>query len=71
MIKTRSMRKPARLTDLEPSRRAGAFAIEPGRYRLSPAGVPRPCYLFKLKLTANVRRAIARVPWPADGLVSA
>ena len=28
------------------------------------AGVPRPCYLFKLKLTANVRRAIARVPWP-------
>jgi hypothetical protein len=27
-------------------------------------GVPRPHYLFKLKLTANVRRAIARVPWP-------
>lgn len=28
------------------------------------ADVPRPCYLFKLKMTANVRRAIARVPWP-------
>ena len=27
-------------------------------------GVERPRYLFKLKLTANVRRAIARVPWP-------
>jgi len=27
-------------------------------------GVARPCYLFKLKLTANVRRAIAKVPWP-------
>jgi hypothetical protein len=26
--------------------------------------VPRPKYLFKLKLTSNVRRAIARVPWP-------
>ena len=26
--------------------------------------VMRPRYLFKLKLTANVRRAIARVPWP-------
>lgn len=26
--------------------------------------VPRPKYLFKLKLTRNVRRAIARVPWP-------
>jgi hypothetical protein len=28
------------------------------------AGEPRPKYLFKLKLTSNVRRAIARVPWP-------
>jgi hypothetical protein len=28
------------------------------------AGEPRPKYLFKLKLTPNVRRAIARVPWP-------
>lgn len=28
------------------------------------AGEPRPKYLFKLKLTTNVRRAIARVPWP-------
>ena len=28
------------------------------------SGVPRPRYLFKLKLTANVRRAIAKVPWP-------
>jgi hypothetical protein len=28
------------------------------------AGAPRPCYLFKLKLTANVRRAIAKVPRP-------
>ena len=27
-------------------------------------GEPRPKYLFKLKLTSNVRRAIARVPWP-------
>ena len=27
-------------------------------------GEKRPKYLFKLKLTANVRRAIARVPWP-------
>jgi len=27
-------------------------------------GVARPRYLFKLKLTANVRRAIAKVPWP-------
>lgn len=27
-------------------------------------GVERPRYLFKLKLTANVRRAIAQVPWP-------
>jgi Transposase DDE domain group 1 len=27
-------------------------------------GVPRPKYLFKLKLTSNVRRAIAKVPWP-------
>lgn len=27
-------------------------------------GVKRPKYLFKLKLTSNVRRAIARVPWP-------
>jgi hypothetical protein len=27
-------------------------------------GVARPRYLFKLKLTANVRRAIANVPWP-------
>ena len=25
---------------------------------------PRPQYLFKLKLTNNVRRAIVRVPWP-------
>lgn len=24
---------------------------------------PRPSYLFKLKLTANVKRAIAAVPW--------
>ena len=24
----------------------------------------RPRYLFKLRLTANVRRAIARIPWP-------
>ena len=28
------------------------------------AGQTRPKYLFKLKLTNNVRRAIARVPWP-------
>lgn len=28
------------------------------------AGAPRPKYLFKLKLTSNVRRASARVPWP-------
>ena len=28
------------------------------------AGEKRPQYLFKLKLTNNVRRAIARVPWP-------
>ena len=28
------------------------------------SGVPRPKYLFKLKLTANVRRALARIPWP-------
>jgi hypothetical protein len=28
------------------------------------AGEQRPKYLFKLKLTTNVRRAIARVPWP-------
>lgn len=27
-------------------------------------GQPRPQYLFKLKLTNNVRRAIAKVPWP-------
>jgi len=27
-------------------------------------GVARPRYLFKLKLTANERRAIAKVPWP-------
>lgn len=27
-------------------------------------GEARPKYLFKLKLTSNVRRAIARVPWP-------
>lgn len=27
-------------------------------------GVQRPRYLFKLKLTSNVRRAIAKVPWP-------
>ena len=27
-------------------------------------GVARPQYLFKLKLTANVRRAIASIPWP-------
>ncbi len=27
-------------------------------------GVARPHYLFKLKLTANVRRAIASIPWP-------
>jgi hypothetical protein len=26
--------------------------------------VERPRYLFKLKMTANVRRAIAKVPWP-------
>lgn len=28
------------------------------------AGEPRPQYLFKLRLTSNVRRAIAKVPWP-------
>ncbi len=28
-------------------------------------GVARPGYLFKLRLTANVRRALARIPWPA------
>jgi hypothetical protein len=28
------------------------------------AGEPRPKYLFQLKLTSNVRRAIAKVPWP-------
>ena len=28
------------------------------------AGQPRPKYLFKLRLTSNVRRAIAKVPWP-------
>ena len=28
------------------------------------AGEPRPQYLFKLKLTSNVRRAIAKIPWP-------
>ena len=28
------------------------------------AGALRPRYLFKLKLTANVRRAIAKAPWP-------
>src|SRR5204863_5562498 len=27
-------------------------------------GVPRPKCLFKLRLTANVRRALAQVPWP-------
>jgi len=27
-------------------------------------GEKRPKYLFKLKLTSNVRRAIVRVPWP-------
>jgi hypothetical protein len=27
-------------------------------------GGPRPKYLFQLKLTSNVRRAIAQVPWP-------
>jgi hypothetical protein len=26
--------------------------------------VPRPKYLFKLRLTRNVKRAIAKVPWP-------
>jgi hypothetical protein len=36
--------------------------------RHETAGAPRPCHLFKLKLTANVRRAIAKVPWPkGDG----
>ena len=29
------------------------------------AGEPRPKYLFKLRLTSNVRRAIAKVPWPS------
>ncbi len=28
------------------------------------AGEPRPKYLFKLRLTTNVRRALAKVPWP-------
>jgi len=28
------------------------------------AGEKRPKYLFKLRVTANVRRAIAKVPWP-------
>ena len=28
------------------------------------AGEQRPQYLFKLKLTSNVRRAIAKIPWP-------
>ncbi len=28
------------------------------------AGEPRPQYLFKLRLTTNVRRVIAKVPWP-------
>ena len=28
------------------------------------AGEKRPKYLFKLKLTSNVRQTIARVPWP-------
>ena len=28
------------------------------------AGETRPQYLFKLRLTSNVRRAIAKVPWP-------
>ena len=28
------------------------------------AGQARPKYLFKLRLTKNVRRAIAKVPWP-------
>jgi hypothetical protein len=28
------------------------------------AGEKRPKYLFKLRLTTNVRRAIAKVPWP-------
>lgn len=28
------------------------------------AGQTRPKYLFKLRLTSNVRRAIAKVPWP-------
>ena len=28
-------------------------------------GKPRPKYLFKLRQTPNVRRAIAKVPWPA------
>jgi hypothetical protein len=27
-------------------------------------GQKQPKYLFKLKLTSNVRRAIAQVPWP-------
>lgn len=28
------------------------------------SGQPRPKYLFKLRLTKNMRRAIAKVPWP-------
>ncbi len=28
------------------------------------AGEPRPQYLFKLRLASNVRRALAKVPWP-------
>ncbi len=28
------------------------------------SGEKRPKYLFKLKITSNVRRAIAKVPWP-------
>lgn len=27
-------------------------------------GVARPHYLFKLRLTKNVKRALARIPWP-------
>ena len=40
------------------------FALEKIMAWHEMAGVARPHYLFKLKLTANVRRAIARVPWP-------
>jgi hypothetical protein len=40
------------------------FGQEPVMAWHEVPGEPRPKYLFKLRLTTNVRRAIAQVPWP-------